>query len=110
MKKETENILNSLEGVHRAMPKPFFYTRLTERMQRRILGWEKAVTLISKPVFAIAIILLFLIINISVLMNYSSQPNPAQTDDSAITMGNDYGLSVSSLYDLNPEQNDIARK
>lgn len=110
MKNRTEDILNSLEGIQRAVPRPFFYTRLMAQLQRKVSGWERATALITKPVFAIAIILIFLIINISVLMNYSSQPHSVQADESAIVMGNDYGLSVSSLYDINPDQNEIARK
>ena len=36
-----EEILNSLNGVHRAQPQPYFYTRLMAKWNNQKNGWEK---------------------------------------------------------------------
>lgn len=108
---QTEKILESLDGIRRASPQPFFYTRLIGRMQMKTTSlWEKMASIISKPTIAIAMIALFLLINITVIFHFSSNPASTGQNDSAVISDNEYSLSVSSLYDINPEQNDIAQK
>ena len=109
-KANTEEILNSLNGVHRAQPKPYFYTRLMANWNKQKNGWEKVAGFISRPVFAIAAIALFLIINIAILLNSSSNATSSSQEESSLAVENDYGLSVPSLYDINPDQSDIAQK
>ena len=109
-RKRIEDILNSLDDVRRAEANPFFYTRLMAKINGRDSRWEKLASLISKPAFAIAVVVLFLVINFAVLYGSSSNASSASQDTSSLAVENDYGLSVSSLYDINPEQNDIAQK
>jgi len=109
-KSNTEEILNSLDGIRRAEPQPYFYTRLSARLNREKNGWEKVASFISKPAFAIAAIALFLIINVTILFNSSSNATSSPQEESSLAVENDYGLSVPSLYDINPDQSDIAQK
>lgn len=109
-KKNTDEILNSFGGIHRAVPRPYFFTRVMARWDRKDSGWEKVAAFISRPVFAVAVIALFLFINFFILYNSSSHATPVAQDESSLVVENDYGLSVSSLYDINPEQNDVAQK
>lgn len=110
-KNNVEDILNSLDHIQRAEPRPFFYTRLMANWDRRNSTWEKIASLISRPALAIAVIVLFLFINIVILFGSSPQAGSfAQQDESSVAIENDYGLSVSSLYDINPDQNEIAQK
>ena len=106
---KSEEILNSLDGIRRAAPQPYFYTRLMARMNDRDGRWEKIVSLISRPAFAIAVIVLFLFMNVVILYNSSSGATQSQ-DESSLAIENDYELSVPSLYDINPEQSDVAQK
>jgi len=108
-KASTEEILNSLNGIQRAAPGSFFYTRLMARMNSQGGRWEKIASLISRPAFAIAAIVLFIFMNVVILFNSSPGATSSQ-DESSLAIENDYGLSVPSLYDLNPEQSDIAQK
>lgn len=109
---KTEEILNSLDGIRRATPQPFLHTRVMARLTKDATAtrWEKMASLISKPAFAIATIALFLLINIAVVFHFSAKTATSTQDESAVVSDNDYNLSVSSLYDINPEQNDIAQK
>jgi len=109
-KANAEQILNSLDGIHRAQPKPYFYTRLMAKLDKQKNGWEKVAGFISNPVFAIAVIALFLIINIAILFNSSSNATSSSQEESSLAVENDYGLSVPSIYDINPDQSDIAQK
>ena len=109
-KKNIDEILNGFDGIRRACPKPYFFTRVMARWDRKDSGWEKVAAFISRPAFAVAIIALFLFINFFILYNSSSHATPVAQDESSIAAENEYGLSVSSLYDINPEQNDIAQK
>ena len=108
-KPNTEEILNSLEGIHRASPRPFFYTRVMAQLDQSS-RWEKIASLISRPAFAMAVIVLFLFINSVILYSSSSRATSAPQDESSLAIENDYELSIPSLYDINPEQSDIAQK
>lgn len=101
---KTEEILNSLNGVRRATGQPFLYTRVMARINKNTsTGWEKMALLISRPAVAFAAIALFLLINAAVLFHFSSNINSGKQEESVVASGNDYNLSVSSLYDINPE-------
>ena len=53
---ELEAILNSLDGIQKATPQPFLYTRLMARMQRADdNAWSRALQFVSKPAFALGI-------------------------------------------------------
>ena len=110
IQKLVDDTLESLEGMQKAEPRPFLFTRVMARMNKEEnSAWEKLASLISRPAIAFATVILFLVINAFVI--YSVSGNSMQdTQENSVMAGNDYGLSVSSLYDINPEQNDIAQK
>ena len=110
--KKTEDILNSLDGIRRASAQPFLYTRVMARLSRNTTtGWERMASLISRPAVAFAAITLFLLINAAVVFHFSTTTTASTAqDESAVVSDNEYSLSVSSLYDINPEQNDVAQK
>lgn len=79
--KKLEDILGSLDGTKRAATPDFFYTRLKARMEN---GYEPAVTTKSwvlRPVYAITVFLLVLLINAAVIFNGRSQ----SADEASIT-------------------------
>lgn len=112
-KMKTDDILNSLDGVQRATPRPYLHTRIMARLNRNNTGWERMATLISKPVVAFATIALFLLVNVAVLYHLSATATTttvSQDSTTPLVSDNEYNLSVSSLYDINPSQNDVAQK
>jgi hypothetical protein len=73
IREEVEKTLESLEGLERAAPRPFFFTRLQARLEREndaeaepIRGW------LLQPQVAIAAILLLLLMNVGILVADSS--------------------------------------
>ena len=74
--KMIDEVLESLDGLQRAEPNPFLYTRVMARINREHDStWEKIANLFSRPVVAFATIILFIAINAIVLFK--------NTDDSA---------------------------
>lgn len=66
----TEEILNSLDGIVKAEPKPFLFTRIQARMMQEEKLPELAVLrFITRPAFVLSLTLLFIAINAYVALN-----------------------------------------
>lgn len=106
--KAVEETLNSLEGIQRAEPRPFFYTRLAARMQPQPAGaWERTARFLSRPAIAMACIFLVLLANGLALLNKSrSAPAAAteiQSEDFAYETANMNATAVLYEMDNNTE-------
>lgn len=101
----TEEILSSLDHLKKAVAPDFFYTRLRARMEK---GYEKTRTRswVLRPAFAMAIIVVVLIINAAVLLRGNESTETAVNDtDSEQSIASDYSLNDNTiLYDLNSEK------
>jgi len=100
---EMEAILNSLDGVEKASPNPFLYTRLMARMHASDDNiWSRILQFVTKPVFAVGITLIFLLINAYILLNqYSSSVE--QAEESTQTLALEYTSLTATIYDNNIE-------
>lgn len=100
-KKLVEDTLNSLDGMERAEPQPFLYTRLTARLQRAPSNfWERSVRYLSRPVVAVACLLLVLAANGFALINRantSSEQTELLADDYS---GGDMNANASVFFDM----------
>jgi hypothetical protein len=66
----TEQIINSLDGIQRAEPAPFLYTRLRGRMAKEDAGSVMHLfKVITSPAFSLAIACVFIVVNGYFLMN-----------------------------------------
>ena len=72
-------------------------------------AWEKIASLLSRPVVAFATVFLFVIINAMVLFGVADD-SPTAAQEPVLMADNDFDLSVTTIYDINPEQNDIVQK
>jgi hypothetical protein len=98
-----EAILNSFDGLEKASPTPFLYTRLMARMQESDDNiWSRILQFVTKPVFAVGITLVFLMINAYILLNqYSSSVE--QPEESTQTIALEYTSLSATMYDNNTE-------
>lgn len=111
IQKLVEETLGSLDGLQKAEPKPFLFTRVMARLREDENNvWEKMTSFITRPAVVAAMIVLFIFINAVVILQASGNEASPLTDEPVLVAGNDYGLTVSSLYDLNEAQNDLAQK
>ena len=106
MKKDIQKLvdetLDSLDGVQRAEPKPFFYTRLIGRLQReQKTVWEAMGSFLSKPLVVAAGLCVVLILNGFILFggaSGSTSNNPSFVNEPPVT-DNVYIMASSSSYD-----------
>jgi hypothetical protein len=79
--RQVDEILDSLSGMEKAEPRPFFYTRLQARMSAEtdMSAWGRAVALVSRPAVALGMLVVFLLVNGYILFNrVERDPLPAQ--------------------------------
>ena len=64
-----DRVLSSLDGMERARPQPWFYTRLKARLQKEdSTAWERISRLVSRPSVAIASLCMVLLLNVFFLL------------------------------------------
>jgi hypothetical protein len=64
MKFTPEEIIESLDGVQRAEPKPFLYTRISARIAKEeSTGFSLILKVISAPAFSLGIAILIVLVN-----------------------------------------------
>jgi hypothetical protein len=95
-----EQVLQSLDGIQRAEPMPFFYTRLHARMQKEkeveSIGWMP----VRKPVWLIATLFVFLLLNgIMIKQSARLSSNKHSTSETASLQ------SFASEFELNNTSN-----
>lgn len=94
-----EEILSSLDGVQRAQPSPFFYTRLNARLMRAEKNvWERITSFVARPVVAFAMVTGVILLNMSVLMN-QKPVNSASDQTTYQSVYEDYSLASNDFYD-----------
>lgn len=72
----SEEIINSLDGIVRAEPRPFLFTRIQARMMQEEKLPELAVLrFITRPVFVLSLTLLFISINAYIAINRMESGN-----------------------------------
>ena len=104
---QIEDILSSLDGIKRAEAPAFFYTRLKARMEKEA-GPETSRPWLLRPVFALAALLIVLLINAAVILKKDNTATPIVADtenESFQSIAAEYNLNeVVSLTDLNQEK------
>ncbi|MEO6537739.1 MAG: hypothetical protein ABIT07_11875 [Ferruginibacter sp.] len=97
-----EEVLGSLNGLKRAMPKPFLMTRINARLQQETgySFWTAAVAFISGPLVAGFAVVLFLILNVVII----SQNDDTASSNTAVQNTNttqyEFAINVASIYDI----------
>lgn len=98
--REVEQTLQSLDGMARASANPFLYTRIRAKMQQvENSRWEKLFSFISRPVVAIALLLLIMAINGWVVFSSGSAKENIATEYTGAgvsELANEYILVASS--------------
>ena len=96
-----EDCLNSLNGIKKASPDPFFFTRLEARMKRETGIWEKISSFVAKPLVAFACICMVIMINAAVIFSSekSSSTKAASQNNELATM-DEYNQVNSTFYEF----------
>jgi hypothetical protein len=96
--RRVEETLNSLDGIQKAGPGPFFYTRVMARMEAEEKNlWETITAFITRPVVIASVVCCILLLNVTVAFRQ------AETDDLAdqadVSMVDEYKVASTSFYD-----------
>ena len=90
-----DEAMHSIDGIKKASPTPFFFTRLEARMQKEKNVWEKISSFIAQPSIALACIFLVIMINAFVIFSSS---NKKQANDLATV--DEYSQVTTTLYEF----------
>jgi hypothetical protein len=105
IEKHIEETLNSLEGMHRAEANPFIFTRIQARLSARRNVFDKIIAVAGKPAFALAILFIVLVSNVSVMLQSSTFNSAEQAleQSNQLAVAEEYSNNVP-VYDYeNPE-------
>lgn len=101
--KKIEEALHSIDGIHKAAPRSFFFTRLEARMQREKNVWEKISSFVARPAIEFAGICLIIMINAMVIFSSSDTSNTVvsqnQNQNSELATVDEYSQANVTLYD-----------
>lgn len=101
MEKENkiQSVLDSLEGMERAVPKAFFYTRLRARMEKQGGVLDKILYYITRPAVGIAAALLIIVIN-TVAMVMAAPAHDQNATTTEIASVDEYSQANLSFFDV----------
>ncbi len=102
MKKQydKEEIINSLDGIKKAEPSPFLYTRIQSRLnEERSSSFFVIVRLLTRPVLAVTLALIFILVNGYILASRIIQRSPM--DHVSQPLAAEYVQHVINPYEIN---------
>ena len=92
--------MHSLDGIEKASPRPFLFTRLEARMQTEKNVWYKLSSFVAKPIVAFACICLVLIINASVILLSDTKSNALTQTSPELATADEYSQISSTIYEF----------
>ena len=95
IQQEIEQTLQCLDGVKRAEANPFLFTRIKARMAKKDSVWERTFSFISKPIIAMAIVLLVMTVNGWALLGSDSNNNTIGDSANVSELANEYNVVAS---------------
>jgi hypothetical protein len=95
IQQEIEQTLETLNGVKRAQANPYLFTRIKARMNKKANGWDGVFSFISKPVIAVAIVLLVMAVNGWALWGSDSGDTIGESPNSFSELANEYNTVAS---------------
>ena len=104
IEKLVEQTLDSLDGIRRAEPTPFLYTRVRARLEGdEKNAWEKMASILARPVVAFASLFVIIGINAFILFNDASSSGSVNGTGTTASNGNavveDYFILAANNYD-----------
>ena len=100
LNKKVDEIMQSMDGIKRAAPRPFLFTRLEARMQNERNVWNKLTSFVARPVVAFACICFVLIINAMVILLSATSGNSLAPQGSELATADEYSQVSYNLYDF----------
>jgi hypothetical protein len=94
-----EETMNSLDGLQKAGPGPFFYTRVMARLEAEEKNlWGVITSYITKPLVIATLLLFILLLNVTVVFRQAGS-SPDVPDQSDLSIVDEYQVASTSFYD-----------
>ena len=100
LNRKIDKVMQSLDGIEKASPLPFFFTRLEAKMQKEKNRWEVISSFLSRPVIAFACICLIIVINAAVIFSASHFKNTADQLNNELATADEYNSVSAPLYEF----------
>jgi hypothetical protein len=100
LNKKIDEIMDSMDGMKRAAPRPFLFTRLEARMQNERNVWNKFSSFVARPVVAFACICFVVILNAMVIFLSNTSGNSLAQQGSELATVDEYSQISYNLYDF----------
>lgn len=100
LNKKIDKSMQSLDGLEKVSPRPFFFTRLEARMQREKSRWEAISSFVAKPIVAFACICLIIMINAAVILSSDSSKKLTDQQNSEQATADEYNSVSAPLYEF----------
>jgi hypothetical protein len=98
--KKIDEVMHSVDGIKRASPRPFLFTRLEARMQNERNIWVKLSSFVARPVVAFTCICFVLIINVMVIFLLNSPGSLLPQQGNELATADEYSQVSSTLYEF----------
>ena len=96
-----EEMMQSVDGIRRASPRPFLFTRLEARMQNDKKNiWSRLSSFVARPVIAFSCICLVLLLNAMVIFLSNSSGNVTAQQGTELTTTDEYSQVSYNIYDF----------
>jgi len=100
LNKKIDKAMQSLNGIEKASPRHFFFTRLEARMQKQKSRWEVLSSFLAKPVVAIACICLIIMINATVILSSTNLNTSSDQQNNELATADEYNSVSAPLYEF----------
>lgn len=98
--KKIEDTMHSIDGINKAEPSPFFFTRLEARMEKENNVWVKITSFVTRPMVAFACICLVIMINAFVILSSSLSTTVTAKQNTELATVDEYTQISTTLYDF----------
>ncbi|MEP6927879.1 MAG: hypothetical protein ABI834_09600 [Ginsengibacter sp.] len=100
LNKKIDNVLQSLDSIKKASPRPFLFTRIEARMQKVKNTWSMLASFAGRPAVAFVCICFVLILNVMVIFLSNNSVNSATQQDTEIAAADEYNQATATLYEF----------
>lgn len=101
LNRKIDEAMQSLNGIEKASPRPFFFIRLEARMQREKSKWESLSSFLAKPVVAVACICLIIMINVAAILSSSTTSKKSSNQqNNELATADEYNSVSAPLYEF----------
>lgn len=93
-----QQTFDSLEGMQKASPGPYFFTRVQARLYKSSTDiWDVTLSYLSRPSVVITCIILIVMLDIMAFAHIL--PGEASTADQAAAVADEYNMAVATIYE-----------